>query len=174
MGNFHHGADRNKGRKEFTKKPFEMHKAVCSDCGNNCEVPFKPSNEKPVFCNDCFGSKREERGTKERYISTPRRDDRREERQEFSKPVQAQVQVVTVKDEETKVQYFEIMTKLDRVITLLEASFSKPESVEVAKQEVVKVKKVEATKTVTKKAPVKQVPLKSVKVASKVATKKKK
>jgi CxxC-x17-CxxC domain-containing protein len=36
-----------------------MHKATCSDCGKTCEVPFKPTGEKPVFCSDCFSSKRE-------------------------------------------------------------------------------------------------------------------
>jgi len=33
----------------------EMHKAVCADCGNDCEVPFKPSGDKPVYCRECFG-----------------------------------------------------------------------------------------------------------------------
>ncbi len=32
-----------------------MHKAVCSECGQKCEVPFKPFGDKPVYCNDCFG-----------------------------------------------------------------------------------------------------------------------
>ena len=36
------------------RPPREMHKATCGDCGNECEVPFKPSGEKPVYCNDCF------------------------------------------------------------------------------------------------------------------------
>lgn len=35
-----------------------MHKAVCSACGRDCEVPFKPTGDKPVFCNECFRSKR--------------------------------------------------------------------------------------------------------------------
>jgi len=35
-----------------------MHKAVCSKCGKDCEVPFKPTGEKPVFCSDCFRSQR--------------------------------------------------------------------------------------------------------------------
>lgn len=35
----------------------EMHKTVCSDCGNSCEVPFRPTGEKPVFCSDCFRNK---------------------------------------------------------------------------------------------------------------------
>lgn len=34
-----------------------MHQATCSGCGNSCEVPFKPTGEKPVYCNDCFRSK---------------------------------------------------------------------------------------------------------------------
>lgn len=34
--------------------PREMHKAVCSDCGKECEVPFKPTEGKPVYCKDCF------------------------------------------------------------------------------------------------------------------------
>lgn len=38
-----------------------MHKAVCSKCGKDCEVPFKPTGEKPVFCNDCFKSQRDDK-----------------------------------------------------------------------------------------------------------------
>jgi CxxC-x17-CxxC domain-containing protein len=35
--------------------PREMHKATCADCGKECEVPFKPSADRPVYCRDCFG-----------------------------------------------------------------------------------------------------------------------
>ncbi len=38
--------------------PREMHKAVCSECGNECEVPFKPTEGKPVFCKDCYMKKK--------------------------------------------------------------------------------------------------------------------
>jgi len=34
-----------------------MHKAVCADCGNSCEVPFKPSGDRPVLCSNCFKGK---------------------------------------------------------------------------------------------------------------------
>jgi len=34
--------------------PREMTKAKCSDCGNECEVPFKPTEGRPVYCRDCF------------------------------------------------------------------------------------------------------------------------
>ena len=32
----------------------EMFKATCSDCGIECEVPFEPTEGKPVRCKDCF------------------------------------------------------------------------------------------------------------------------
>ena len=34
--------------------PREMHKAVCSDCQQECEVPFKPAEGKPVYCRECY------------------------------------------------------------------------------------------------------------------------
>jgi len=34
-----------------------MHQAVCADCGQNCEVPFKPSGDRPVLCSNCFKGK---------------------------------------------------------------------------------------------------------------------
>ena len=34
--------------------PREMHKATCADCGAECEVPFKPTEGRPVYCRNCF------------------------------------------------------------------------------------------------------------------------
>ena len=34
--------------------PKEMHKAICADCGEECEVPFEPKEGRPVYCRDCF------------------------------------------------------------------------------------------------------------------------
>lgn len=34
--------------------PRQMFKATCSDCGKECEVPFKPTEGKPVYCKDCY------------------------------------------------------------------------------------------------------------------------
>ncbi|MDD2444767.1 MAG: hypothetical protein PHX15_01795 [Candidatus Nanoarchaeia archaeon] len=31
-----------------------MHKAICSKCGKECEVPFKPTEGRDVLCSDCF------------------------------------------------------------------------------------------------------------------------
>ncbi|MCX6777245.1 MAG: DNA-directed RNA polymerase [Candidatus Micrarchaeota archaeon] len=54
---------RNEGpsrRRDFGRRssnfggPREMSKAVCSDCGAECEVPFKPTEGRPVYCRDCW------------------------------------------------------------------------------------------------------------------------
>ena len=39
----------------FNSGPREMHKAKCADCGQDCEVPFKPTEGKPVYCRQCYG-----------------------------------------------------------------------------------------------------------------------
>ncbi|MFA5141769.1 MAG: CxxC-x17-CxxC domain-containing protein [Candidatus Woesearchaeota archaeon] len=46
--------DFNRGPRSFSDAPREMHKATCSDCGKECEVPFKPTEGKPVYCRDCY------------------------------------------------------------------------------------------------------------------------
>ena len=38
--------------------PREMHKATCADCGNECEVPFKPQADRPVYCKECYAKKK--------------------------------------------------------------------------------------------------------------------
>ncbi len=45
----------------FGGGPREMFKANCSECKKECEVPFKPSGDRPVYCRDCF-SKRKSTG----------------------------------------------------------------------------------------------------------------
>ena len=34
--------------------PRPMFPAVCANCGTETMVPFKPSNDRPVYCRDCF------------------------------------------------------------------------------------------------------------------------
>ena len=35
-----------------------MYNAVCTDCGNECEVPFKPDQNRPVYCQACWTTRR--------------------------------------------------------------------------------------------------------------------
>src|SRR3989344_9388633 len=48
------GARGRFGGRNSERGPREMFNVVCSKCGNRCQVPFRPTEGKPVFCNDCF------------------------------------------------------------------------------------------------------------------------
>ena len=63
MGNFgrdnRSGGDRHSfgGGRNFGGRgggDRQMHRTTCSKCGKDCEVPFKPTGVRPVFCSDCF------------------------------------------------------------------------------------------------------------------------
>lgn len=54
-------------RQGSDRSSSEMHKSVCADCGKECEVPFKPTGDRPVYCTECWAKNR-----------PPRREDRRQ------------------------------------------------------------------------------------------------
>ena len=50
-------SDRSSPRRDFRPRTSEhqtKHTAKCDACGKECEVPFKPTAGKPVYCDDCF------------------------------------------------------------------------------------------------------------------------
>tara|TARA_B100000315_G_scaffold223408_1_gene228188 strand:- start:1354 stop:1689 length:336 start_codon:yes stop_codon:yes gene_type:complete len=51
------GSGRDRPRRDRGKSDLTMTRVTCSDCGNKCEVPFKPTSDKPVYCSDCFKKK---------------------------------------------------------------------------------------------------------------------
>ena len=59
--------DRDDG---FERRRPEMHKVTCDKCKKECEVPFKPTGGKPVFCSDCFRSE-DSGGRNSRGSSSP-------------------------------------------------------------------------------------------------------
>ncbi len=56
---------RDDGRGESTT-------VTCSDCGTECQVPFVPRTNKPVYCSDCFRQNKPQDSGSDRYS----RDDR--------------------------------------------------------------------------------------------------
>lgn len=48
------GSGFNRGFGGRSGGPKQMYPATCSKCGQSCEVPFKPTGERPVYCNNCF------------------------------------------------------------------------------------------------------------------------
>ncbi|MBU1876613.1 MAG: hypothetical protein KKA58_05860 [Nanoarchaeota archaeon] len=56
------GRDRKDSGRESNRfgrdrRDVEMTRVICSSCGTRCEVPFKPTSSKPVYCSDCFVKK---------------------------------------------------------------------------------------------------------------------
>ncbi|SDE88378.1 zinc-ribbon domain containing protein [Sporomusa acidovorans] len=40
------------GRNNYQQR--EMYDVTCAACGCQTQVPFRPSNDRPVYCRDCF------------------------------------------------------------------------------------------------------------------------
>jgi CxxC-x17-CxxC domain-containing protein len=119
MGNFNRDRDsRDNGRHGFGggfrgrggfgrgRGDRQMSSAVCSNCGKNCQVPFKPTGDKPVYCSDCF----EKMGN-------------RSERKSFDRPRFGDRKG---QDNQFKSQFENLNSKLDRILNLLQ-----PKQVEV-------------------------------------------
>lgn len=84
-----------------------MHQATCDQCKKSCEVPFLPTNTKPVYCKECFDL----RGGKSASESRGGRRDDRGGRPSFA-PANG--------GGEMKGQLEAISAKLDKLIKLLE------------------------------------------------------
>lgn len=100
MANFNRG-NRFSGGRDFNRRgfsgdsrgPVQMHQAVCDNCGKNCEVPFRPTSGKPVYCSNCFGEKKEAGESRNRQYQP-----------------------------EYKEQFEALNNKLDKILQLLEAA----------------------------------------------------
>lgn len=74
----------NRGGRRFDNRGGgrEMHDAVCSNCGKNCKVPFRPTGDKPVYCSECFGERggneRRSFGRGDRYNQKPGQDNQKQ------------------------------------------------------------------------------------------------
>lgn len=40
-------------RKAATRAPREMFVGVCAECGGEAKVPFQPSDDRPIYCDEC-------------------------------------------------------------------------------------------------------------------------
>lgn len=156
------------GNRGGDRGPVTMHKAVCDDCQKNCEVPFRPSNDKPIYCNDCFGGKREggDRAPRKEFGNRDARPSFKDRapRAEFSKPA-------APANDNTAKQLSEISAKLDRLASAIEKLAMTPK----AETPVVKAAVVAPKVEVKKAAPVAKAQSKKVtpaKVAKKAPAKK--
>ena len=109
-----------RGGQGFDRGPREMVRVVCSDCGKECEVPFRPTGDRPVYCSECF-EKRGSPRTEDRRRSEYPREDRgrseypREDRERRSPPTSENVDL-------------QILAELKRIRELLEKGQPKREA----------------------------------------------
>lgn len=160
------------------ERSSELFAATCSACKKSCEVPFRPSGDKPVFCSACFNmkSRDEERGNTPREYGN-RSDARPHKSASYEKPYQehrpsyeAAPQVAKNTDLiDMKRQLTTIESRLNRILDLLNPPTPPTKATMVAEvkelSDEVPVKKVRKPKTVKEKAPAKK------KVAKKAAKK---
>lgn len=83
----------------------QMHKAICSNCGKECEVPFKPTGSKPVFCRDCFKKNRGSDAT--RFSERPHFESRNDDRNR------------NTEQSPYKEQFVALHAKLDKILKIL-------------------------------------------------------
>ena len=60
--------------RRFDSRPREMHKVTCDECKKECEVPFKPTEGKPVFCKECYADKKDSRASFDSDSSEPKEE----------------------------------------------------------------------------------------------------
>lgn len=87
MDRYSRDNNRSGGGRSFSRPRFnndrsdrpDMHKATCANCGKICEVPFKPTGSKPVYCRDCFRDQEgggDSRPSQDRSFGRPNNQDR--------------------------------------------------------------------------------------------------
>lgn len=93
----------------FDRERPSMHSATCGECGDRCEVPFRPTGERPVFCSDCF----------QKQGGPAVRSDRRTDRSSsFEKPMRSNASAGGSGNDEIVKQLKTLNKKMDALIQL--------------------------------------------------------
>ncbi len=143
------GGNRSFGRRDFggRRPDREMHPAVCSNCGKDCQVPFRPTGERPVYCSDCFEKNnggQEQRNFDNRSHDRPRFEGRPFENKPFENRQTNQPAYPQFKE-----QFTRLNDKLDKILDLLGSGALPIESSQTTENDILKsLDMVEAEKTI--------------------------
>ncbi len=50
----------NRGGEGSDSRGKNFTRAICADCNKECEIPFRPSGGRPVYCRECFSKHRKD------------------------------------------------------------------------------------------------------------------
>lgn len=125
---YNNSGSRNSDRRNFNRRDFgnssgprQMHKTICDGCGRDCEVPFRPSGDKPVYCSECFEKNREESGPRrfeERSFRKPRFENKDNRQNRFDNR--------DTRPPQNNDQYNTLNIKLDKILAILTSSSKEP------------------------------------------------
>ena len=133
FGSGRSGGDRSAGR-------MELFSAVCSECKKSCQVPFRPTGDKPVYCRDCFNKQPQIPGR-----NSNGRDPRpRHEHQPEYVTEQHGDEINTLKR-----QLIEIESKIDRILDLVSQNIEDQITEDIAPPKITETKR--TTRKVTTK-----------------------
>jgi len=159
---------RDSGKRSFEK---QMHEVTCDKCGKRCEVPFKPTEGKPVYCSDCF----EKTGNSSRYGD---RDSKRFDRGGYNRSGGRDSERFSKRDsgsnkpEQFIKEFEQLNRKLDTILKALEAAKPVVAKTKEVEKPVKEPKKTE--KKVAGKKPEKKIAKKVLKKKEQPKAKKKK
>ncbi|MEK6935619.1 MAG: CxxC-x17-CxxC domain-containing protein [Nanoarchaeota archaeon] len=103
--------DRGRGRgrgfeDRGARRPLEMNDVTCDKCGKECQVPFRPTGGKPVYCSDCFraSGNAPDSGSRNNFL----RNDRQSPSGQLQSGISAQ-------------QFNQLNEKVDKMLAILES-----------------------------------------------------
>lgn len=112
-GSYSKRPERSAGGERGGRDDREMFTASCTSCGKSCEVPFRPSGDRPVLCRDCYVRK----------DGDAPRDDRRSDNRPPRRDERAPAEYPTVRVdrgmEEVKQKLTTLEAKLNRILDLI-------------------------------------------------------
>jgi len=173
------GDRRGGGGRDRDDRPAQMYAATCASCQKSCEVPFRPSGDKPVYCSNCFGKKQDDAA----------KDFKGGDRNSYSRPQSNNSSIrhehpndrKQVRDDDVSKRLTVIEAKLNRILDLINPPIpamkkgKPPMDEETAKRKEVDAPALKAVveRALAVEKPKKVATKKAVKKAVKKATKKK-
>lgn len=126
----------NRGGFGRGREERQMFSAICDKCGAECELPFRPTGDKPVYCSNCFektggrdGGERNFGGNRD-FGGNNRRFESRDTKDYTQDNTRAEIEAIN--------------QKLDKILSILNSSKDlKKATLPTFEKKIKKVKKIE-------------------------------